>query len=408
MITSNLLNASYPEPDVYNALSMPIYHSVAFEFDTAEEMEAAFMGQAKLYTYSRISNPTVEHFEERIKVLSNGKFVTAFASGMAAISNTFMCIAYTGANIVTTTRLFGNTFSFFKSSLEAFGVEVRFCDLLNMAEVERMIDGNTCAVFTEVLTNPHLEVPDLSLLSATAHKHGVPLIADTTLMPWTAWAAADFGVDLEIVSTTKYVSGGGTSLGGVVVDHASFDWSNSFRLKPIAHIAPQDRFNFKLRSEMMRNLGATMGPQTAYMQTIGLETLDLRFKKAAATCLALAQFLQTLPEVKTVGYTGLSTNCFHKLSVRQFGSLPGAMLTFCLENRAACYAFMNRLKRIRRATNLFDNRSLIIHPLSTIYGTLSEENKQLVNVPDGLLRLSVGLEDSELLKADILQALNKR
>jgi O-acetylhomoserine (thiol)-lyase len=164
-------------------------------------------------------------------------------------------------------------------------------------------------------------------------------------------------------------------------------------------------FQIKLRAEISRNMGAYMSPHTAYLQNLGLETLGLRYAKSSVACLELAKFLQTVPSVKKVNYNGLKTNPFYAASNAQYGDYPGAMLTFDLENREACFAFINRLKIIRRATNLFDNKSLIIHPLSTIYGTLSPEYKKIAEVPDNMLRLSVGLEDPEDLKADILQAL---
>ena len=393
------------QKDIHGAIAMPIYSGAAFEFETAEEMEDAFLGKSGKHTYSRISNPTVEAFENRIKELSGAEHVLALSSGMAAISNVFMTIAYAGANIVASPHLFGNTFSLFLFTLKDFGVEVRFCNLMDKEEVERNIDANTCALFTEVITNPHLEVVDLKGLSKIAKQKGIPLIADSTLVPWPAFNAFRLGVDIEVVSSTKYISGGATSIGGLILDHQRFDWSDSFRLGSLAKTVGKKAFQVKLRGEISRNMGAYMSPNTAYMQSLGLETLNLRFQKAASTCLQLAEFLQTLPAIKKVNYTGLKGNPFYTVSKEQFGNYQGAMLTFSLEDKKTCFAFINRLKTIRRATNLFDNKSLIIHPSSTIYGTLAPEYKKIVDVADDMLRLSVGLEDCEDLKADILQAL---
>jgi O-acetylhomoserine (thiol)-lyase len=402
---TQLLSGSFSQRDSHGSISIPIYSGAAFEFDTAEEMEDAFLGKSGKHTYSRISNPTVEFFEERIQTLSGAAHVLAVSSGMAAISNTFMTIAYSGSNIVTSPHLFGNTFSLFLFTLKAFGVEARFCNLLDPDEVERQIDENTCAVFTEIITNPHMEVADLKRLSQIAHRKGVPLIADSTMVAWSHFDASRLGVDIEIVSSTKYISGGATSIGGLILDHQTFDWSQSFRLKETAKLTGKKAFQVKLRGEISRNMGAYMSPHTAYLQNLGLETLSLRYQRSTSTCLHLAEFLQTVPEIKNVNYTGLKDSPFYVISKEQFGDCPGAMLTFSLPNREACFAFINRLKVIRRATNLFDNKSLIIHPLSTIYGTLSPEYKKMVEVPDDMLRLSVGLEDLEDLKADILQAL---
>jgi O-acetylhomoserine (thiol)-lyase len=406
-LATDIISKPFPRKDAHGAISMPIYNSAAFEFDTAEEMEEAFLGKSGKHTYTRISNPTVEAFESRIKAASGAKHVMAVASGMAAISTTFLTIASAGSNIVTTTHLFGNTFSLFISTLKAFGVQVRFCNLLNINEVEKNIDENTCAVFTEIITNPHMEVANLTALSELAHKKGVPFIADTTIVPWPAFQAAHWGIDIEIVASTKYISGGATSIGGLILDHQSYDWKQSSKLHDLAIQTGNKAFQVKFCGEIARNIGAVMSPQVAYLQNLGLETLDLRFRQASKTCLELAYFLETVPQVKTVKYNGLPTNLFYEISKKQFGDYPGAMLTFSLKDKAACYAFLNRLKVIRRATNLFDNKSLIIHPESTIYGTLSPELKKMVEVPDNMLRLSVGLECFDDLKADILQALGK-
>ncbi len=385
---------------------MPIYSGAAFEFDTAEEMEDAFLGKSGKHTYSRISNPTIEHFEASVKFASGAKNVTALASGMAAISNTFLNIAYSGANIVTSTHLFGNTFSLFLFTLKNFGVEVRFCNLLDINDVEKNIDENTCAVFIEIITNPHLEVVDLKQLSRLTREKKVPFIADTTIVPWNAFKAKDFGVDIEIVSSTKYISGGATSIGGLILEHETYSWENSKVLKNAVEKFGKKAFHSRLRSEIFRNIGACMSPYTAYLQSIGLETLEIRFQKAADNCLKLAEYLQTIPQIKDVNYTGLKDNPFYSVSKAQFGDYPGAMLTFALGDRKACYAFMNKLKLIRRATNLFDNKSLIIHPSSTIYGTLSPEYKAIVDVPDNMMRFSAGLENLDDLKKDIAQALS--
>ncbi len=403
-ITTNILHTPFSKRDAHRSLSMPVYNTAAFEFESAEEMEEAFLGKIPFHTYTRVSNPTVEYFEERVKIASEAMVVTALSSGMAAISNTFFAIAYAGANIVTSSHLFGNTFSFFQFTLAAFGVEVRFCNIFDPMDLEKNIDENTCAVFAEIITNPNMEVIDLKTTSAITKSKKVPLIIDTTLMPWCTFKAKDFGVDIEVVSSTKYLSGGATSIGGLILDHGSYDWSHSKKLKDLAQKFDNKAFQVKLRGEIFRNLGACMAPQTASQQTTGLETLELRYKKAASTCLELAKFLQTLPLVRQVNYPGLEDNIFYKVSKDQFGDYPGAMLTFALADRKACFSFINKLKIIRRSTNLFDNKSLIIHPLSTIYGTLSPEMKEKVEVSDNIVRLSVGLEDVEDLKNDILQA----
>ncbi|MCC8132357.1 MAG: PLP-dependent transferase [Tannerellaceae bacterium] len=403
---AQLLHTPFDKEDAYRALSIPVYQTAAYEFETAEAMEEAFCGRTPDHAYSRITNPTVQYFEDRIRHITGATGVTALNSGMAAVTNTFMNIAWSGANVVTSPHLFGNTFSLLKSTLAAFGVEARFCDLTNLEEVKAQIDENTCAVFLEIITNPQLEVVDLKAISAVAAAAGVPLIADTTIIPFSAFKAKDFGIDIEIVSTTKYISGGATSIGGVIVDYGTFDWSDSPVLKNWAGSAGTYAFTARMRKEVHRNIGAYMTPQVAYMQTLGLETMQLRFERQAATCLALAERLQILDPIVVVNYTGLKDNPFYELSCAQFGPCPGAMLTFDLASREACFAFMNRLQLIRRATNLFDTKSLAIHPASTIYGNFTKEQRQAMDVSPCTIRLSVGLEAVEDLFNDITQALS--
>lgn len=403
---TKVLNTSYGKPDAYGALSMPIYNSAAYAFETAEDMEAAFTGKSANHTYSRITNPTVQYFENRVQTITGALSVTALNSGMAAISNAIISLAQTGSNIVTSKHLFGNTYSFFVSTLAAFGVETRFCNLTHPEEVEARIDNNTCAVFLEIVTNPQLEVVDLKALSTICKQKGVPMVADTTIIPFCAFKAKDFGINIEIVSSTKYISGGATSLGGLILDYGNFDWLSSPKLHAMTKDFGPATFTTKLRKEIHRNLGAYMTPQVAYMQTLGLETLSIRYERATTSCLKLVERLEKLPEVESVNYTGLPSNKYYALSQDQFGDRPGAMFTFNLASREACFSFLNKLKVVRRATNLFDNKSLAIHPASTIFGTFTSEVRKEMNVSDKSIRISVGLEDVEDLYEDFVQALH--
>lgn len=401
---TKLLGTPYPKQDPYGALSIPVYHALAYEFQTAEEMEAAFCGRTDEHTYSRITNPTVQHFEERVKSVTGAYGVTALNSGMAAISNTLINLAWSGSNLITSRHLFGNTYSFFVNTLNAFGMEVRFCDLTNPAEVAEAIDEHTCGLFLEIITNPQMEVADLARLSEIAHERGVPVIADTTIIPFTSFHAVDFGVDIEVVASTKYISGGATSLGGLIIDYGKFAHYRTPALQAFKGMS-QSPFHTRLRKEIHRNLGAYMTPEVAYQQSLGLETLQIRFERQATACKELAGKLQSLSEVQAVNYTGLQGNPFYEVSKVQFGDYSGAMLTFDLGSREQCFGFMNKLKLIRRATNLFDNRSLIIHPASTIFGSFTAIQRELMHVEETTLRLSVGLESVDSLFEDICQAL---
>lgn len=374
--------------DVYNAISMPLYHTVAYEFETAESMPDAFCGRSDDPDYSRVLNPTVVYFEDKVRALTDAHDVIAFSSGMAAISNTLLALASAGKNIVTSRHLFGNSFALLSSTLSRFGVEARLCDLTDPAAVEAAIDGDTCCLFLEIITNPQLEVADLSALAESAHRKGVPLVADTTMIPFTEFSAHALGVDIEVVSSTKYISGGATSIGGLVIDYGT-----------------REGFATQLRTEMLLTLGAYMTPHAAYMQTLGLETLDARYRIQSSSALALARRLRTLPEVKKVNSIGLEDNPYYALSRRQFGPTAGAMFTIDLESREACFRFLNKLQLVRRATNLFDNKTLAIHPASTIFGPFTDEERRAMDIHETTVRLSVGIEDTDDIFDDLRQAL---
>lgn len=387
--TTRAIHQPYKRRDAYDALSMPVYNAVAYEFDNAQLMSDVFCGRVSAPDYSRVGNPTVENLEQRVKGITDATDVVAFNSGMAAISAVFIALAQQGKNIVSSRHMFGNTYSLLTSTLKRFGVEARLCDLTNVEQVEQQLDDNTCCVYLEIMTNPQLEVVDIVALAALAHQRGIPLVADTTLIPFTEFSAKALGVDAEVVSSTKYISGGATSLGGLVIDYGTF--------QPLGRA---------LRGELLFNFGAYMTPQAAYLQTVGLEVLDARYRIQAANALELAKQLQKLPQIKHVNYVGLPDNPYHELAKKQFGNTAGAMITIDLDSKEACFAMINKLKLIHRATNLFDNRTLAIHPASTIYGAFTDEQRSEMDVNDTTIRLSIGLEDVDDLLDDIKQALN--
>ena len=384
------IDAPFVRPDVYGALAVPIYNNVAFEFQDAQEMADAFCNRIKAPDYARVENPTVTNLEQRVKALTGAEHVTAFNSGMAAISNVLLAATEQGKNIVTSHHLFGNTLALITSTLTRFGVEPRLTDLTNLEAVEAAIDAQTACVFLEVLTNPQMEVADLKAISVIAHKRGIPVIADSTAIPFTETSLQSLGVDVEVLSSTKYLSGGGTSLGGLVIDYGSFP-----------------DINKRVKYELLFNFGAYMTPQAAYMQTLGLETLDVRYQRQAGNALWIAKKLSDIPSIKRVNYIGLESNPYHKLAQQQFGSTSGAMLTIDLASKEACFGFLNRLKLVHRATNLFDSRTLAIHPASTIFGNFKDEQLEQMDVRQTTIRLSIGLEDKEDILNDIKQALLK-
>lgn len=383
------IHLEYERRDAYDSLSVPVYNTLAYEFDNAAIMSEAFTDKIKAPDYSRVENPTVTNLERRVAALTDAAHATAFNSGMAAISNTLMSLAAQGKNIVTSKHLFGNTYALLVATLRRFGVKVRLRDLTNIEAVREAIDDDTCCVFLEILTNPQLEVADLKAISEVAHEKNVPLVVDSTVIPFTQFSAKSLSVDIEVVSSSKYVSGGATSLGGLVIDYGT-PYNGDFAKR--------------LYGEMLFNFGAYMTPQVAYMQTIGLETLDARYRVQSSNALELAKKLRTLPQIQYVNYVGLEDNPYHELAQHQFGKTAGAMICIDLESKEACFNFLNNLKLIHRATNLFDNRSLAIHPASTIFGAFSENMRRSMDIKDTTIRLSIGLEDVDDLFEDIKQA----
>ncbi|GHT24487.1 O-acetylhomoserine sulfhydrylase [Bacteroidia bacterium] len=405
MFSTRIINNKFAQPDVYGAINMPVYRTAAFEYPDSESIAAAFQYRYDQHTYSRISNPTVQHFEAKIKAAAGAESVIALASGMAAISGTFLTIARTGDNIVASPHLFGNTFSFLRNTLADFGIEVRFVNTDRLDEIAAAIDDNSCAFFTEIITNPNLEIANLPEISNILKERHVPMIVDTTLIPWCGFDARACGIDIEVASTTKFVSGGASSTGGVIADYGTFDWRNSRKLAQTPKPKGMSRFMFRLRSEIARNLGACLSPDNAFLQAAGMETLALRFLRMSETAYRLAQHLSSNPNIVRVNYPELDSSPYKTLSDRLFTGHPGAMLTISLADKAACYRFIDKLKVIRRATNLFDNKSLAIHPESTIYGTFNPEWKAIAGVDPTLIRISTGLEDTADLIEDIEQAL---
>ena len=381
------IHSRFQTKDAYGSLAMPVYHTAAYEFDNATEMADAFCGKTDAPDYSRVTNPTVTYFENKVKAMCNAHGVIAVSSGMAAISNTLICLTAAGKNIVTSRHLFGNTYSLIAGTMMRFGVKPHLTDLTNLKEVENAIDNDTACIFMEIITNPQMEVADIAALAEIAHKKGIPLVADTTMIPFTQFDAHSLGVDIEVVSSTKYLSGGATSIGGLVIDYGT-----------------TPNFTDRMRKELLMNLGAYMTPHVAYMQNLGLETLDARYRVQADNALRVAQALKDVEQIKRVNYIGLEDNPFYELSRRQFGKTSGAMLTIDLDSQEACFDFINRLQVVRRATNLFDNKTLAIHPASTIFGNFTPRQRQKMDVLDTTIRLSIGLEAADDIIEDIVRS----
>jgi len=405
---TKILHNPFLKEDPHGSLHMPVYENVAFEFKTAEDIELAFQRKKPAHAYSRITNPTVEAFEQRIRAVTDATGVVALSSGMAAISNIILAIASSGDNIITSKHLFGNTYSLFSDTLKSWGLDARFTDLTKPEEVEKLVDEKTRAIFLETITNPQMEVADVKTLSAVAKKNNILLIADTTLTPPSAFKSKAFGVDIEVLSSTKYISGGAISVGGLIIDNGTYDWSKNPKLETEAKQFGPFALITLLRRNVYRNLGSCMAPHTAFLQSVGLETLPLRMDASCANALKVAMFLEGEIRVKAVDYPGLKSSPFYAVSQAQFGQRPGGLFTFDLESKKQCFEFINKLEVIRRSTNLNDNRTLIIHPASTIFCEYDAALKEEMGVRETMIRLSVGIEDAEDLINDIKNALGDK
>ena len=399
--TTKAIHTSFLKKDAHGALHMPIYDCVSFEFDSAEDIVDAFEGKKPSHAYTRITNPTIEHFENKIKNITGAKGVMAVSSGMAAISNLIMAICGSGDHIVCSRYLFGNTKSLFATTLKTWGLDVTFIDLEDLDLVRSSIQSNTKLIFGETIANPQMRVIDLLNLSEIAKNKKIPLVIDSTVTPPYLFNGKECGVDVEVISSTKYISGGATTVGGLIIDHGTYQWKNNSHLEEIAKKVGPFALIAKLRKEVFRNIGACLSPHNAYLQSLGLETMALRADRACQNTLQLALFLENHSKVKKVNYPGLRSSPYFEISNKFFPNLPGSILTFDLSSKADCFKFMNQLKIVRRSTNLNDNKTLIIHPSSTIFAEFSEEQKVDMEVTATLIRLSVGIEDFEDLKKDI-------
>ncbi len=405
--TTKAIHSAFPKNDAYNSLHMPIYDGVAFDFENSEDMARAFRGDVFAHAYSRTSNPTVEFFESKLKNVTEAFKVVALSSGMAAISNALLSCVEPGDNIVSSNHLFGHTYALLKETLKNWGIEVRFANMSDLNDVKSKIDNRTRVVFFETITNPQLEIYDIKSLSNLAHDNNAVLVVDSTITPPYVFHSADFGVDVEVFSTTKFISGGAAAVGGAIVDNGTFDWSKLPALSDWYNKYSKEAFVSRIRKEIFRHLGGSMTAHTAHFLNLGLDILALRVDRCVDNCLRLGDFFNQHDKIKKVTYPGLKEHEAYDLSLKLFNGKPGAVMTIDLETENACFQLMDNLNVIRRATNLNDNKTLIIHPWGTIYAEFSDEEKSGMDIRNTMLRLSVGIEDVQDLIADFEQALAK-
>lgn len=390
--------------DANRSLQFPIYAGVAYDFGTAETMADTFGGRKASFAYSRIANPTVSAYERKITALEEGFGTVAVSSGMAAISVALLNLLTEGDTLVAASSLFGGTYSLFKNVLRPLGIRVKFVPITDLPAVEAAIDGNTRVLFLETISNPCTTIPDFEGISRIARRHNVALVADSTATTPYLFPARRFGVNIVIHSTTKYISGGATSMGGAIVDLGNFDWSAIPALREY-HRFKEMAFLARLRKEVYRETGSCLSPFDAYLQSLGLETLALRMEQICRNTQAVAEFLEAHDSVTRVFYPGLASSPSHELAGKHLNGKCGGILAFGLSDKAACFRFLNKLALIKRASNLGDNKTLALHPASTIFAGLDDEEQKTLGVDDTLIRLSVGIEDTEDIIADLRQAL---
>ncbi|MBP0956527.1 MAG: O-acetylhomoserine aminocarboxypropyltransferase/cysteine synthase [Oscillospiraceae bacterium] len=401
-----LLHQSFDGEKSTGSTLAPIFQSSAFAHESAEKLEAVFNNKAPGFAYTRISNPTVDSFEKRIAALEKGIGAVACSSGMAAVTMSLLNILESGDELIAGSALFGGTIDLF-CDLEAFGIKTVFADEVTAESVERLATDRTKAVFTELIGNPKLNVTDIKAVSEAAHKRGIPLIIDSTTATPYLINPFDFGADIVIHSSSKYINGSGNSISGVIIDSGSFKWDPK-RYRGFEEYKKFGKFAYlaKLRNGIWRNAGACLAPMNAYLNSIGLETLGLRMERLCFNAKKLAEFFEADGRV-TVNYPALESNPYHRLTERELKGMGGAIITIRAGSKEKAFKLINSLKYACIATNIGDVRTLVIHPASTIYTHSTIEQQVNAGVYEDTIRISVGIEDIDDLIADFRQAIDK-
>lgn len=376
----------------------------AFSYGTAEELEKVFGNKAPGFAYSRIGNPTVDAFERRICELEGGRGAVACSSGMSAVAMALMNILSEGDEVVAGSGLFGGTIDLFED-LKEFGITTKFAEHITVKEIEPLITEKTKVVFGEVIGNPGLDVTDIKAVSDFVHSKGIPFLVDSTTATPYLVRPIEYGADLVVHSSSKYINGGGNSISGVIIDSGKFRWDYS-RYKGLQNYKKYGEFAYlaKLRNGIWRNMGGCLAPMNAYLNIIGMETLGLRMERICANARELALVVGQLDGV-SVNYPALPGNPYEELVKRQMGGLGGGILTIRTGSKERSYQMMNALKYACKATNIGDTRTLVIHPASTIYIHSTKEQKEAAGVQEDTIRVSVGIENVQDLIEDFTSAI---
>jgi O-acetylhomoserine (thiol)-lyase len=403
-----------PDPNT-GARAVPIFQTTSYVFEDPESAAAYFNLQEYGNTYSRIMNPTVAVFEERMANLEDGCGAVAFASGIAAQAAALFTLLTPGDHVVSSAALYGGTVNQLKHLLRKMSVELTWVDPDDLDAWQAAVRGNTKAFYGETIGNPAGNVLDIERVASIAHQHRVPLLVDNTFATPYLCRPIQFGADIVLHSATKFIGGHGTSIGGVVVDSGQFDWSNG-RYPVIADPSPayhglqfHETFGtygylMKLRAETLRDLGAAMSPFNAFLFLQGLETLSLRMARHVENARAIASYLASHPLVSNVTYPGLPTSRYTSLVQKYLPRGTGAVFSFdCRGGRAAGQDFIRGVSLWSHLANVGDAKSLIIHPASTTHRQLNDDELRAAGVGPGTIRLSVGIEDADDLIWDLDQ-----
>ena len=400
---------------------LPIYQSTTYKYDSSEHLGKLFDLKVEGHMYSRISNPTVDCVEKKIAALEGGVGAMCTSSGQAATLLAVLNIVGAGQNFLASSTIYGGTINLFAVTLKKLGIEVRFfTQEMSDAQVEALIDGNTRLIFGETIANPALTVFDIERFANLAHKHGLPLYIDNTFATPVLCRPFDFGADVVVHSTSKYMDGHAVVLGGAIVDSGKFDWAASGKFAELTEpdesyhgVVYSEQFGSaafitKARVQLMRDYGATMQPQAAFLLNLGLETLVLRVERHCSNALVIAKFLESHENVSWVNYPKLASSRGYVLAEKYLPNGASGVISFGVKGgREAAMKFMDSLKLAAIVVHVADARTSALHPASTTHRQLTDEQLAAAGIGPDLIRMSVGIENVEDLIADIDQALKK-
>ena len=410
-----------PDPTT-TACAVPIYATASYVFKSTDHAANLFALKEFGNIYTRLMNPTNDVLEKRLAAMDGGVGGLAFASGQAAITAAILTICHAGQNFITATSLYGGTWTLFTQTFKKLGVEARFFDPSHPEEIARLADKNTRCVYLETLGNPKNDVPDFRAVADAAHKIGLPVIIDNTVMTPCLFRPIEHGCDIIVYSTTKFLGGHGVHIGGAIVDGGTFKWADDPKRWP-EFCAPSDSYHgvvftealkaigniayiVHIRTHWLRDVGGCMSPFAAFLFLLGVETLHVRMPRHCENALKVAKWLQKHPAVDWVNYPGLPDHPFHANVKKYLPDGAGAIIGFGIRGgSAAGIRMINSVKLLSHLANIGDAKSLIIHPASTTHSQLTAEEQQKTGVTPEYVRLSIGIEDVEDIIADLDQAL---